>query len=911
MRVPLAIGLESRNGERTPRDETQGYPRDARIINGIVEVKGETTAVVRKRPGLVNVGLVKAGVGQLIHNWNGIRAIVDDYINSGTISTIVNTPPSTNLTPTNADLQFSAANTGSGAATPRMMFKNRSQAWTMNRAGTVSAVTYGGTMGSETYAVVSLTRVSTTATAVVASDVPFEIGDSVTIAGATPTDYNGAQTVTGVTPGVYTPERLIPITITRSGTTATATTVSGAHGLTSGTAYTIAGASEAAYNGSKTITATGTDTFTYTVSVTSAPTTTWNPSDKNASITLSGGDLVATAGVTGGFLGVRGTVGKASGKRYWEVTATTVGGSGQMEIGIAKVGASLSGSSSVVADTWAYASSGMVSENQDFEFGYATYVTGDVIGVALDMDTGRVTFYKNGALVKATETAFSGTLYPYVALYDSNVSTVNFGGSAFAQTAPSGFAALASDSPASPAAGSITVADPAVATPATFTFAIGGSVTTPATGTITAQGIGGTVPGIGYLNGYFAVMDTSGTIWNSASDDPTSWNALAFLTAQNDSSRGAGIAVSRGYLVAFKEWSTEFFYDAANASGSPFSPVDSAPLQIGCATGWSIASIDDFTFWMSQTKAKGRGVHMLVGIEQKKVSTPDVDRILDDASIDTVYAFCLKIDGHLLYVLTLAADAEGITLVYDSTSDVWGEWTTYESVGTSNTISSITRSGNVATASFSAVIDGLPDGASVVITGATQSEYNGVKQIYDYTIVDEPGNPPFTRVSFGVLGDPLTPATTASSLVMYRGTPTQLDFVGAISFGGSVLLLSADGYIYAVEDEIYVDETRGTPSTKSRIGIDFVMRTPRLDGASLASKKNAAISVVGTNVDDTAMVRWSDDDGQTWGAFRPVDLSIEEPRIRRCGAFRRRSFEVNHAGNTSPIFEALELDISR
>ena len=909
MRIPLAVGLESRNGERTPRDETQGYARDARIINGIVEVKGESTAVVRKRPGLVNVGSVRAGVGQLIHNWNGIRAIVDDYINSGTISTIVNTPPSSSLTPTNADLQFSAANTGSGAATPRMMFKNRSQAWTMNRAGTVSTVSYGGTMGSETYAIVSLTRVSTTATAVVASDVPFEIGDSVTIAGATPVDYNGAQTVTGVTPGVYTPERLIPITITRSGTTATATTVSGSHGLTTATAYTIAGASDSAYNGSKTITTTGADSFTYTVTVTPAPTTTWNPADKNASITLSAGDLTATNGSSSATdsKAARGTIGKASGKWYWEVTIGTVGGN--IQIGAAAASESLSDYIGSGAAGWGYNNYGTLWTGGSGAITEDAYIAADVIGVALDLDSGEISFYKNGVL-QHTFTGVTGTLYPAVSMVNGGVVTANFGGSAFAQTIPTGFAALASDSPSSPAAGAITVADPAVATPATFTFAIA-SGTDTATGTITAQGIGGTVPGIAYLNGYFVVMDTAGTIWNSASDDPTSWGALAFLTAQNDSSRGAGIAVSRGYLVAFKEWSTEFFYDAANATGSPFSPVDSAPLQIGCATGWSIASIDDFTFWMSQTKAKGRGVHMLSGIEQKRVSTPDIDRILDDASIETVYAFCLNIDGHRLYVLTLAADTEGITLVYDSTSDLWGEWTTYESVGTSNTISTITRSGDIATATFSSVIDGLPDGGSVTITGATQSEYNGVKQVYDYTIVDEPGNPPYTTVSFGVRGDPLTPATTASSIVMYRGTPTQLDFVGAISFAGSVLLLSADGYIYAVEDEIFVDETRGTPSTKSRIGIDFIIRTPRLDGGTLDRKRASGVAVVGTSVNDSALIRWSDDDGATWSAYRPVDLFSDQPQIRRCGSFRRRSFEVNHAGNTSPIFEALEIDITK
>lgn len=903
MRLPLAVNLESRQGSDDPVDSNYlNRPRNvARVVNGLVEVKGDR-AFVRKRPGLVSLGQIRAGVGQLLWNWNGIRAIVDDYINSGTISSIIGATAATSLSPSNADLQFSAANTGSGAATPRMMFKNRSQAWVMNRSGTVSSVTYGGSMGSETFAVVSLTRSGTTATGTVASDLPYRIGENVTIAGAVETAYNGTFALTGITAGVYRPERVIPITVTRSGTTATAVSTE-PHGLSTGT-YTIAGANEAAYNGSKSITVTTDYAFTYTVTVTPAATTTWNPSDKNANITLSGGNLTATDGANdGGYYAVRGTVGKSSGKWYWEVTVGSgvAASASQVQIGAAKATHSLATFIGAEAGGWSYSNTGGKSAEGSFNTGWgATFTSSDVIGVAMDMDSGKITVYKNGTSIGDIATGISGTVYPAVSLSGGRAVTVNFGATSFAHTIPSGFAALASDSPASPAGGSITVTDPAVATPATFTYTVAGSPSTPATGTITVQGSGGTVPGIVYINGYFVVMDTSGRIWNSASEDPTTWGALDYVDAQNDSSRGVGIAFSRGYVVAFKEWSTEFFYDAGNATGSPLSPVDNGTIQTGCATGWSIASIDDSTFWMSQTKAKGRGVHVLTGLETRKVSTPDVDRILDDDALTNVYAFCLKVDGHTLYVLTLAPTVAagnfgGVTLVYELSSDTWLEWNcsalgSGEGAATGS-ITSITRSGDVATVTHD-INDGFMDGMAVTVSGANQNEYNGLKQVRK---IDS------THWEFDVTGDPLTPAT--GTLAYTYILPRRLPFVSAISFGDDILLLhESTGKLYALDDAKLTDDG---------YGIEFIIRTPRFDGGTLDRKSCAAVSLIGAKVSDRAAIRWSDDDFATATKFRMVDLSTDQPRLRRCGAFKRRAFEVVHVGNSAPIFEALEIEFGK
>ena len=181
-----------------------------------------------------------------------------------------------------------------------------------------------------------------------------------------------------------------------------------------------------------------------------------------------------------------------------------------------------------------------------------------------------------------------------------------------------------------------------------------------------------TVPGIVYLDTYFFVMDTSGRLYNSAADNPTSWTALGVITAQYENGAGVAIAKSQEYLACFKEYSVELFYDAANPVGSPLSRVDNGFIKLGCASGTSLADINGQIFFISQSKQKGRAVHAMVGTQHTKVSTDAVDRIINADNLATVHAYGIRVDGHDLYVLTLVTS--NITLVYDLTSQHWVQW---------------------------------------------------------------------------------------------------------------------------------------------------------------------------------------------------------------------------------------------
>ncbi len=168
---------------------------------------------------------------------------------------------------------------------------------------------------------------------------------------------------------------------------------------------------------------------------------TWNPSDKHADITLSGGNLIATCTTTTVGL-VRSTIGKSAGKWYWEyVVGVNIIGP---LVGIAnssEVTSNFPGNSA--NSVGYYGSSGQKWVSGSGSAYGATFATGDVIGVALDMDAGTLVFYKNNVSQGTAATGLSGVQYAAAGQSGANAPTItaNFGASALVYAPPTGFAA--------------------------------------------------------------------------------------------------------------------------------------------------------------------------------------------------------------------------------------------------------------------------------------------------------------------------------------------------------------------------------------------------------------------------------------------------------------------------------------
>ena len=128
---------------------------------------------------------------------------------------------------------------------------------------------------------------------------------------------------------------------------------------------------------------------------------------------------------------MRGTIGMPTGKWYWEVKVIAIGVGGN--IGIATNDSALSAGGTLTGVLQQY--SGFKSINGWSNNGsYGGFTTGDIIGVALDMDSGSIEFYKNGSSqgVAYASLDTSLTFFPFVQGSTSLQYGLNFGNPSFA-----------------------------------------------------------------------------------------------------------------------------------------------------------------------------------------------------------------------------------------------------------------------------------------------------------------------------------------------------------------------------------------------------------------------------------------------------------------------------------------------
>jgi hypothetical protein len=160
---------------------------------------------------------------------------------------------------------------------------------------------------------------------------------------------------------------------------------------------------------------------------------TLNPLANGPNQTLSNGNLELATSSSGLRASVLGTIGVSSGKWFWEMT---VGSNLRGAVGIASTIPDLTIGPGIQASTYVYNFSGELLSNNTSINGYGpTWSSGDVIGVAYDLDAGTLTFYRNGTSLGTAYSGLSGTFLPITGDASSGGTfdgSFNFGQRAFA-----------------------------------------------------------------------------------------------------------------------------------------------------------------------------------------------------------------------------------------------------------------------------------------------------------------------------------------------------------------------------------------------------------------------------------------------------------------------------------------------
>jgi hypothetical protein len=172
-----------------------------------------------------------------------------------------------------------------------------------------------------------------------------------------------------------------------------------------------------------------------------------NPLDTNSPILPQNGNLQLTNSnqthnVT------RGTIALSSGKFYWEINVNSIV---NFYSGIYKTNTPLTLTVGANSNSYAYVGISGDKRFNETSTSYGSALSGgDVLGCALDLDSGKIWWSKNGTFIASgnpvagTNEAFSGISGEFTVAagcYDSTIN-MNFGQRPFAYTPPTGFVAL-------------------------------------------------------------------------------------------------------------------------------------------------------------------------------------------------------------------------------------------------------------------------------------------------------------------------------------------------------------------------------------------------------------------------------------------------------------------------------------
>ena len=173
------------------------------------------------------------------------------------------------------------------------------------------------------------------------------------------------------------------------------------------------------------------------------------------------------------------------------------------------------------------------------------------------------------------------------------------------------------------------------------------------------------------INGYTVTTrnDSDQFQWSSLRD-ASAWDALDFATAESNPDTLVAVRSVNKELILLGRKSIEFWYNSGNPTQA-FEPRSVAPLRLGCLSRDSAILADGALYFLGRDgDGGGIGVYRLNGYQPEKVSTPPIDKWLQDhkSVVPDARAFAFQILGHAFLVLTLP---DVVTLVLDLSTKLW------------------------------------------------------------------------------------------------------------------------------------------------------------------------------------------------------------------------------------------------
>jgi hypothetical protein len=171
-----------------------------------------------------------------------------------------------------------------------------------------------------------------------------------------------------------------------------------------------------------------------------------NPLSSNSAMTIASGNLNVTSSVGSQSFNAYSSIAALTGKFYAEVLVNTGSAADMIGVCPSTLNAASARFDGLAGGVGYYADGRKFVAGTASAYG-ASYTTGNIIGIALDMDAQTVTFYKNNTSQGTISSSFTANVAYYFVTGDADSGgginqSFNFGQQPFTYTPPTGFLAL-------------------------------------------------------------------------------------------------------------------------------------------------------------------------------------------------------------------------------------------------------------------------------------------------------------------------------------------------------------------------------------------------------------------------------------------------------------------------------------
>lgn len=180
---------------------------------------------------------------------------------------------------------------------------------------------------------------------------------------------------------------------------------------------------------------------------------------------------------------------------------------------------------------------------------------------------------------------------------------------------------------------------------------------------------------VAYIDGFFVFnQPNSQKIWITSLLDGTAGDydpvVGDYKSAEGSPDNLVGLIMDHREVWLFGINSVEVWYNSG-AADFPLTRIDGAFSEIGCASPYSIAKLDNTVFWLGNDE-RGRGiVYRSKGYAGERISTHGIEWKIQQYDLSDALAYTYQQDGHSFYVLVIP-DAD-TTWVYDVSTGAWHE----------------------------------------------------------------------------------------------------------------------------------------------------------------------------------------------------------------------------------------------